>query len=226
MRLGGFVVGVAVGGAMVCAGRTVRAEPAIVAVDVQDSREDPRDARRALRVASDDEPCRRAEEACADQARAYDPYETRTRAAVRVALGGAVATAGHAAAPGLDVGLELGRGTVGARIGAAWMRATDGSGDGDALAPGLSQYLVEIFVDGHPRGPWHPIAAIGIGVAHAGGNAGIGTARLGVAYALPVEDADVRVAISVLGALPGPAESDAAALRGYAMGVASMSVGF
>jgi hypothetical protein len=197
-----------------------RAEPAVVGVDgpVDDPhRVDDGDRDDRARPP----PLERAVDSTSD-----DAGDLRPSSLVRVALGGAAAAmdraGGHGAGGlgGLDLGLEIGRGPIGARFEAAWLR-------GESQGPGLAHYGAEVVVDAIPRGPFHPIAALGVALAHTGGaDAGVGTLRLGVAYAIPVREADLRVAVSVLGALPGPADGDAADLRGYVMGVGSLAVGF
>jgi hypothetical protein len=189
-----------------------RADPAIVGVPGPPDRGEGRE---------DDRPLERAEDPRTVCASCGDRPEPSV---VRVALGGAAGAMdrqGSRGLAGLDLGLEVGRSVIGARFGATWLRA------GDASAPGLAQYGAEVTVDMVPRGPFHPMAAVGLALAHTGGaDAGVGTARIGIAYALPLREADVRVALSVLGALPGPSDADAAGLRGYAMGVASLGIGF
>jgi hypothetical protein len=227
MRIVHAVVGIWLAGLSVgVTGGTARADDAVVVVQGDDDAPTRRRDVAHVAVAPDDDCDRELHSTCETR---------RTRTSARVSLGGAVATAGRGAAPGLDLGLEMGGGVVGARIGASWLQGANGDGGSGAgaLAGGLSQYLAEVTVDGRPRGALHPIAAIGLGLAHvgatasaAGGNAGVGTARVGIAYALPIEGADVRATVSVLGALPGPAESGAEGLRGYVMGVAGLGVGF
>jgi hypothetical protein len=203
---------VLVGFAWMLSSGIARADPAIVGVPGPEDRDD-----------SDDRPVARADDgaiACGGCNREGRPAPS----AVRVTLGGAagaMSRGGSQGLAGLDLGLEVGSGVVGARFGAAWLRGDTAGG------PGLAQYGGEVTVDMVPRGPFHPIAAVGLALAHTGGaDAGVGTARAGLAYALPVQGADARVAVSLLGALPGPTDGAAADLRGYVLGVASLGVGF
>ena len=72
---------------------------------------------------------------------------------------------------------------------------------------------------------------MGFGLAHvskpdASGNAGIGTVRLGIEYALGLEDADVRIGGAVTGVLSGPSEREVDNLRGYAVVAGTLAIGF
>ncbi len=159
-----------------------------------------------------------------------EPY----RSPVRLELGPVGATTGRGLGPGLSVAAAFGSGTVGARLQAAWMRGEvrdDAAADAAELGNGLAQYTGELTLDLHKRGPLHPVFGMGFGLAHVshpsgGGNAGIGTARFGLEYALNVEDADVRLGGGVTGVLSGPTEREADNLRGYALIGAQIAIGF
>src|SRR4029077_8880441 len=106
-------------------------------------------------------------------------------------------TTGQNLGLGLGIAADFGTGSVGARVGAAWLR-TGETGDANhaPLGDSLGQYTGELTLDLHKRGPVHPVFGIGFGLAHVekpggGGSLGIGTARFGVEYALGLPDADV-----------------------------------
>jgi hypothetical protein len=72
---------------------------------------------------------------------------------------------------------------------------------------------------------------LGFGFLHesrpgGGGFAGVGTGRVGLDYAVPVEDADVRFGIHGTGVMTGPSDDEIKDLHGYALVSAVLSVGF
>jgi len=158
----------------------------------------------------------------------------RYRAPVRLQLGPAAVTTGRGLGMGLGVAADFGTGTVGARLAAAWTRGEARSDDEAQVAQlgsGIAQYTGELTLDLHKRGPVHPVFGMGIGLAHVnrpagGGNAGIGTARFGVEYALGLEDADVRLGAGATFAMAGPSEREADNLRGYALIGGTLAIGF
>jgi hypothetical protein len=163
------------------------------------------------------------------------PYYVRSeelyRAPVRMTLGPIGATTGRGLGIGLGAAVDIGTGTVGFRLAGAWARAEASAASGTPLGDGLAQYSGELTLDLHKRGPWHPIIAVGLGLAHVSratgsADAGIGTGRVAIEYALAVEDADVRLGAGVLGALTGPADRELADLRGYAILSTTLSIGF
>ncbi len=160
------------------------------------------------------------------------PPPERYRSPLRLSVGPAGVTTGQNLGLGLGVGADFGTGTVGARLAAAWLRGDpQAAADGNALGTSLAQYTGELTIDLHKHGPVHPIFGLGFGLVHVNeptgsGSAGIGTARLGIEYALGLDDADVRLGGSLLGALPGPADREVQDLRGYAMVQAGISIGF
>jgi hypothetical protein len=140
-------------------------------------------------------------------------------------------TTGRGLGLGVGVGVDVGTGTVGFRASAAWMRGEGGDTTGAPIGDGLSQYAGEITLDLHKRGPWHPIVAVGFALAHVrrpdtSGDVTAGTGRVGIEYALPVDDADVRLGAGVLGALTGPGDRELADLRGYASVGTTLGIGF
>jgi hypothetical protein len=162
------------------------------------------------------------------------PQPELYRSPMRLELGPAAATTGRGIAPGLGVAADFGTGSVGLRLAAAWLRGEPSAG-GDAapspIAGGLAQYTGELALDLRKRGPVHPVLGIGFGLAHisgggASGNLGIGTARLGLEYALSVEDADVRIGGGVTGVLPGPADTSVQDVKGWALAGVTLAVGF
>ncbi len=156
------------------------------------------------------------------------------RSPFRLQLGPAGVTTGAGLGLGMNLAVDVGAGTVGARFSAAWLRGEGASSDVTSRSPlgrSLGQYTAEMTLDLHKRGPLHPVIGLGFGLVHVskpegGGVAGIGTARAGLDYALGLEDADVRVGASVTGALAGPADDELATLRGYALLATTLSIGF
>jgi hypothetical protein len=165
-----------------------------------------------------------------------DPHEFPRpelhRAPVRLQLAPTAITSGKGVGGGLQIAADFGTGTVGARLAAAWMRGEGHAADsGYPLGDSVGQYTGEITLDLHKRGPLHPVVGIGFGLAHVSrptgsGNAGIGTARLGLDYALPVEDADVRVGAHATGVMTGPSDDEIKDLHGYALVAAVLTIGF
>jgi hypothetical protein len=152
------------------------------------------------------------------------------RSPVRFTLGPAALSTGSSLGLGLGASLDLGTGSIGGRISGVWLRGEE-RGDRAASGDMFSQYLGEVTIDLHKRGPFHPVFALGFGLINirrgdTGGFAGAGTARAGLEYALGLEDADVRVGMSVLGGLVGPQTQELRDLRGYGMMTAHVAVGF
>jgi hypothetical protein len=162
-----------------------------------------------------------------EPAHAPEPY----RSVLRLELGPVAGTTGRGIAPGLGVSADFGTGTVGFRLAAAWLRG-EPSGGVDAvpspIAGGLAQYTGELTLDLRKRGPLHPVLGIGFGLAEINGEGklGIGTGRLGLEYALTVDDADVRIGGGVTGILPGPADTSVQDVRGWVVAGLSLGVGF
>jgi hypothetical protein len=159
------------------------------------------------------------------------PEEQPYRAPVRFHLGPMGATTGRGLGLGLGVAADMGRGSVGFRLAAAWMRGEPSGTDTSTIGDGLSQYTGELTLDLRKRGPWHPLLGVGFGVARvnrgdSGGYLGVGTARLGLEYALGLDDADVRFGAGVTGVLPGPADREVADVKGWALVGATVGIGF
>lgn len=155
------------------------------------------------------------------------------RSPLRLSLGPMGVSTGKGFGLGVGLGAELGQGSVGGRIAAAWLRGEGRTGDGSITATGdsIGHYTGELTLDLHKRGPVHPVVGMGVGVIHVSrpdttGWAGTGTGRLALEYALGLEDADVRVGGSVTGGLIGPVDSDVKDLRAYALVGAHLAIGF
>jgi hypothetical protein len=160
-----------------------------------------------------------------------EPY----RAAVRFDLGPALVTTGRGLGYGVALGAAFGKGTVGFRASGTWLRGEAKSSDTPATMPqtgeAMGQYLGELTLDGNKKGPLHPVIAPGFGLVHvsmpgSSGNAGVGTLRLGLEYSLGLDDADVRLGGSVLGAMAGPRDDELRELRGYVVTQLGVTVGF
>jgi hypothetical protein len=201
------------------ASRAARADEARVTVGDDDDRF-ARPPARAVAVDEDPPPVIR-------------PSPELYRSPVRLTVGPVGVTTGSDLALGLGVAADFGTGTVGVRLGAAWVRG-EGSATSVTNAPlgsSLGQYTGELTIDLHKRGALHPLFGLGFGLVHVDGplgtgSAGVGTARFGVEYALGLEDADVRLGAGITGVLPGPADRELADLRGYAIVGAGVAVGF
>lgn len=159
------------------------------------------------------------------------PDEQPYRSPLRFHLGPVGATTGRGLGMGLGVAADMGRGSVGFRLAAAWMRGEPSGADTSPLADGLSQYTGELTLDLRKRGPWHPLMGVGFGVARvnrgdSGGILGVGTARLGLEYALALDDADVRFGAGITGVLPGPADREVQDVKGWALVGATVGIGF
>ncbi len=165
-----------------------------------------------------------------------DPHELPRpelhRAPLRLQLAPTAITSGKGLGGGLQIAADFGTGTVGGRLAAAWMRGEGHAADsGYPLGDSVGQYTGEITLDLHKRGALHPVLGIGFGLAHVSrptgsGNAGIGTGRVGLDYALPVDDADVRVGVHATGVMTGPSDDEIKDLHGYALVAAVLSIGF
>jgi hypothetical protein len=163
---------------------------------------------------------------------AVDPSdEEGYRSPMRLHIGPVGATTGRGLGPGLGLAADFGRGTVGVRLAAAWVRGEPSASDPSPIGQGLSQYTGELTLDLHKRGPWHPVLGVGFGLARASradsaGNLGIGTARLALEYALGIDDADVRFSAGIMGVLPGPADQQVQDVKGWALAGVSVGIGF
>src|SRR5579859_2018113 len=162
---------------------------------------------------------------------ADEASEEAPRSPLRFQVGPAGVSTGKGLGLGLGIGADMGRGTVGFRLAAAWLRGEPSGADPSSLGDGLSQYTGELTLDLRKRGPWHPVLGLGFGGARvnrgdAAGWIGVGTARLGLEYALGLDDADVRFGGGVTGVLPGPSDREVADVKGWALFGAGVAIGF
>jgi hypothetical protein len=157
-----------------------------------------------------------------------DPY----RAPFRLTIGPAAVTSGQGVGPGLFAAADFGSGTVGVRLSAAWFRGEAPDDPSARLGTSLGLYSGELVLDLHKGGPLHPIVALGLGGVNIGtalgtnGWAIAGLGRVGVEYALALEDADVRFGVGLTGALLGPSDQAIENARAFAMMNATFSIGF
>jgi hypothetical protein len=103
------------------------------------------------------------------------------------------------AGPGLFTALDIGRGAVGGRASASWLRAES--------ARGLAVYAVELWVDLRHRYAIPPIVGAGASLLRGGAlgdasSVGAGVLRAGLEYELPVDDADARLALHLIAHVP------------------------
>jgi hypothetical protein len=159
-------------------------------------------------------------------------FEDRPDSALRLHVGPVAATTGRGLGPGLGVAADFGRGTIGFRLGADWTRGEPSAGAPSPIGGGVSQYTGELTLNFARHAALHPIAGVGFGYARVdrgagvAGDMGIGTASLALEYALAFDDADVRFALGVTGALPGPADRVVGDVPGWAIVGATVGVGF
>ncbi len=163
--------------------------------------------------------------------RAVEPELRRSPA--RFEVGPAGITSGKGFGYGLGVGIGLGTGSVGGRVSAGWFRGEGGDGNEKRAPTGESvgHYQGELVLDLYKRGPVHPIVGLGFGFVHVGkpqgsGSAAVGTGRIGLEYAMNLDDADVRFGAGVTGALVGPRDDELKDLKGYVMAGLTAVVGF
>lgn len=150
---------------------------------------------------------------------------------LRLQLGPVAATTGRGLGPGLGVAADFGSGTLGFRLAAAWTHGEPSTSAPSPIGGSLAQYTAELTLDFAKRGPLHPVLGIGFGYAHVDtgqgqGGLGVGTARAALEYAVLFDDADIRFSAGVLGALPGPADSSVADVKGWALVGGMLGVGF
>ncbi len=156
-----------------------------------------------------------------------DPY----RSPFRLTIGPAAITSGQGIGPGLFAAVDLGTGTVGVRLSAAWFRGESPDDPAARLGTSVGLYAGELVLDLHKGGPIHPILALGLGAVDIGksnvdGWAVAGLGRIGLEYSLQLEDADVRVGAGLTGALLGPSDDVISNARAFAMFNATLSIGF
>ncbi len=169
-----------------------------------------------------------------DDDRDDQDWRDRRRSAFRLQLGPSTVTTGQGLGLGVGVGADFGRGSVGGRLSAGWLRGEGTNGDGTSSRSGdvFSHYGGEMTLDFLKRGPWHPILGMGGAILHVSrpdgnsGFAGAGTARIAIERALALEDADVRIGLSAMGGLVGPADDEIRNLRGFALVSAHLALGF
>jgi hypothetical protein len=147
-----------------------------------------------------------------------EPSARPARSTARLHVG--PATLFSPTAPGLFTALDLGRRSVGARFSGAWL-GTESEG-------GLAHYGAELWVDFASGAALHPIVSAGAAyVRHRDeGDArglGAGMLRGALEYELPVDDADARVGLSLIGLLPA-LESDRK--DPWVMGALTVGAGF
>jgi hypothetical protein len=123
---------------------------------------------------------------------------------VRVSVGPGLRLSKSATDGGLAAALDFGSGPVGGRFAGTWIRAGSDAG--------LSEYQGELWVDFGAGKRLHPILGAGAGVAtlaheEADGSLnestyGVGVLRGTLEYVLPVERADARAGVDVVGSAP------------------------
>jgi hypothetical protein len=156
-----------------------------------------------------------------------DPY----RSPFRLTIGPAAVTSGEGIGPGLFTAIDLGTGTVGVRVLAAWFRSESPDDPNARLGKTLGLYGAEAVLDLHKQGPLHPVLAVGLGAVDVGKASGdswavAGLGRIGLEYALTLDDADVRFGAGITGVLLAPQSDVAASASAFAMFNTTLSIGF
>jgi len=156
-----------------------------------------------------------------------DPY----RSPFRLTTGPAAVTSGQGIGPGLFTAIDLGTGTVGVRVLAAWFRSESPDDPRARLGKTLGLYGAEAVLDLHKQGPLHPVLAVGLGAVDIGTTNGDGWAvaglgRIGLEYALTLDDADVRFGAGITGVLLAPQSDMIASANAFAMFNTTLSIGF
>lgn len=123
---------------------------------------------------------------------------------------------------GLFAALDIGKHAVGARLSGAWLHA--------GRPDGLAAYSAELWLDFSRGSELHPIVGAGAAwlrgepaAVGARGSAGAGVLRGALEYELPVEDADARLGVQVLGLVPAIGTERE---RPWVIGSLSVGVGF
>lgn len=157
-----------------------------------------------------------------------DPY----RSPFRLTIGPAAITSGQGIGPGLLAAADFGTGPVGVRLSAAWFRGESPDDPNARLGTSIGLYSGEVVLDLHRGGPLHPVLALGLGGLNVqkdqnvGGWAVAGIGRIGLEYALTIDEADVRIGAGLTGALLGPSDPALGNIRALAMMNATLSIGF
>ena len=151
------------------------------------------------------------------------------KSTVRFGVGPTLRLGNETADGGLFAAVDIGEGPAGVRFSGAWVQVGSDAG--------LSQYMGELWLDfGHDK-RLHPIVGAGAGAArvessNAAGTGtqsdtvGLGLLRGGVQYLLPVDGADARASLEVIGTLPAIRGEDGPDLDPWVLLVASVGVGF
>ena len=127
----------------------------------------------------------------------WDPERAATRSMFRLHVGPAMLL--EPMSPGLLTALDVGRGAVGARVWASWLRAES--------ERGLACYSAELWVDLLHRQELHPVLGAGASVLRGralgqGASAGAGVLRGALEYELPLAEADARLSLNFIALVP------------------------
>jgi hypothetical protein len=222
-----FSVAAALGASLVCVNifspASARADEAVVVVGTPPPPDPPPDRFASPPVATSPPVAAPYD----DDDHRYELY----RSPMRLHVGPAGVTTGQSLGLGLGLAADFGRGSVGFRLAAAWLRGEQGDPTKTPIADGLAQYTGEVTLDFNKHGPWHPVLGVGAGIARvgrgdSGGTIGIGTAGLRIEYALAFDDADVRIGAGAWGVMAGPSDREVRDVKSYALFGASIGVGF
>jgi len=156
------------------------------------------------------------------------PADFVENSSVRVGIGPGLRVSGEGADGGLAAALDIGSGSIGARVSGTWVRV--GSENG------LSQYQGEVWVDFGAGRRLHPIVGAGAGaarLAHAAADGsdtastyGVGVLRGTLEYVLPVAQADARAGVDLVGTVPIIHGSEAPETGAWLLMVARVGIGF
>ncbi len=156
----------------------------------------------------------------------------RDGSVVRLFVGPGGMVSSNGAAPGMLASLEFGRGPAGLRLSGSWFDV--------GSETGMQQYTGEITLDFGGRSKLRPSigAGGGLGVASSSVRSdgtvdqdhsslvGVGMLRAGLAYKLPLREADARLAFDITGTLPAIRAKDAPELSPWVFASLMVGIGF
>jgi hypothetical protein len=158
--------------------------------------------------------------------RVSEPYVEGS--SVRVSVGPGLRVSKAATDGGLVAALDAGSGAVGGRIAGTWVRVGSDAG--------LSEYQGELWVDFGAGKRLHPILGAGAGVAtldreDADGSLtkstyGVGVLRGTLEYVLPVERADARAGVDLVGSVAAVQPRNAPDPGAWLVLTARVGIGF
>ncbi len=156
----------------------------------------------------------------------------RDGSVVRLFVGPGGMLSSKGAAPGMLAALEFGRGPAGLRLSGSWFDV--------GSETGIQQYTGEITLDFGGRSRLRPNVGAGGGLGVASSSVrsdgtidpekssvlGVGLLRAGLAYKIPLREADARLAFDITGTLPAIRAKDAPDLSPWLFASVMVGIGF